>query len=113
MFATVILHLLLIFSLPAKGEDERRTVINNPSIGYRCRILVERRQEKIIYKQRLTALLLRNEKLQKRAPLERKTLLRKLRKNRRHLKNELRLALLQIRNQEEAAIRKGCPGIVL
>ncbi len=95
------------------AQDYRRTIITDPSISRRCNILVERRRQKITHKQQLAALLLRNEKLQQATPLEKKSLLKKLKNNHRNLQHELQLTSLEIKNQEENAIRKGCPGITL
>jgi hypothetical protein len=103
----------LFFTLSAPCQDLKRTVITDPSISRRCNALLEKRNKKITLRQRLQALLLRNERLTKIAPLEKITVRKKLKKSYGRLNNELRLINTKILNQEENLVRKGCPGIRL
>jgi hypothetical protein len=94
-------------------EDYKHTVITDPSISRRCEVLTETRNEKILHKQKLLALIERNKHLQKITPENKLTVKRKLEVNLGHLEHELSLALTQIQYQEENIVRKGCPGITL
>lgn len=95
------------------AQDYKRNVITDPSISRRCDALLNRRNLKIEHKQKLQSLIIRNEKLSKITPLEKRTVLKKLSRNKAGLEHELQLTLLKIKNQEENIIRKGCPGINL
>lgn len=95
------------------SQDYKRNVITDPSISRRCDALLNRRNLKIEHKQKLQSLIIRNEKLQKITPLEKRTVIKKLSRNKAGLEHELQLTLLKIKNQEENIIRKGCPGINL
>ena len=103
----------LTLLLPAKAQDFKRSAITDPSISRRCKELIDQRQKKIVHKQKLKALLVRNAKLQKISPRERKSVLEKLQRNHRNLRHELKYTEEKIKNQEENIIRKGCPGIQL
>jgi hypothetical protein len=93
--------------------DYKHTVITDPSIGRRCEILTENRDEKVAQKQRILALIERNKYLQKKTPENKISVKNKLEINLGHLEHELSLAINQIQFQEETIIRKGCPGINL
>ncbi len=108
-----LLFLLTALSLHANEVDYRRSVITDPSISRRCEKLLQKRKRKLNHKQKLQGLIRRNENLQKSAPRERQTLIKKLEKNLGQLKQELKITLLEIENQEENIIRKGCPGVTL
>ena len=108
-----LVSLLIFTGHLAAQEDYRQTVITDPAISRRCSALIGQRQKKIDHKQKLRSLLERSKRLLSLTPPERKTILNKLRKNRKRLKRELRLTLNQIQSKEENIIRKGCPGITL
>ena len=74
---------------------------------------MEERKTKIQHKQKLSALLERNKRLQKNAPRARKSVLIKLQRNHRAVRYELKYTLNKIENLEEHIVRKGCPGIKL
>lgn len=97
----------------AVDRDYSRSIITDPSISRRCDALVEARNDKLSYKQRIQALLKRCERLLKMAPPEKRTLVKKLSRTKGHLEQELQLAVDKLQNQEEDIIRKGCPGISL
>jgi hypothetical protein len=109
----LLIGLLIPFAATAQVEDYRQTVITDPAISRRCSALIDQRQQKIDHKQKLRSLLERSKRLLQLTPPERKTLLDKLRKNRKRLTRELKLTLNQIQTKEENIIRKGCPGITL
>ena len=92
---------------PETGRYQQE-IITNPSIGRRCDLLDKRRKEKLSYKHKLDALIFRNRQLYKQSPLERISLREKLKRNYRNLKYQQRLAQLEIQNQQEEAVRKGC-----
>lgn len=95
------------------AKDFRKSVITDPAISRRCSALMKQREQKIDHKQKIRGLIERSRRLIKITPPERKTVLKKLRKNYKSLSRELRHTLNQIQNKEESIIRKGCPGIVL
>ncbi|MBT3586135.1 MAG: hypothetical protein HN509_14610 [Halobacteriovoraceae bacterium] len=97
----------------ALGQDYKSTVVTDPSISRRCEELLSKRTRKVGHKQKILALLIRNEHLQKITPPARISVLRKLKKNFRHLRHELELTQTQLDHHEENIIRKGCPGIAL
>ncbi len=110
---TLISALLLVISSCLFAQDYRSTVVTDPSISRRCDALMNKRNLKIDHKQKLKSLIVRNQKIQKIVPGEKKSVKQGLQKNLRHLEHELKLTLVQIQNQEENIIRKGCPGITL
>ena len=106
----IFLSSLLSYSF---AKDFRQSVITDPAISRRCSALMKQREQKIDHKQKIRGLIERSRRLIKITPPERKTVLKKLRKNYKSLSRELRHTLNQIQNKEESIIRKGCPGIVL
>lgn len=104
---------MLFCSLIVRAQDYKRSVVTDPSISRRCEALLNERDNKIGHKQRLNALILRNERLQEITPPERQSVTTKLQKNLQHLRHELKLTLTKIQHQEENIIRRGCPGITL
>ena len=113
IYTTLFLIVIVGYSALLYAEDYRGTVINDPSIGRRCEVLTEKRDEKLSNKQRLLDLIDRNKYLQKVCPPNKITVKKKLESNLAHLEQELTLILKQIQFQEENIIRKGCPGISL
>jgi hypothetical protein len=108
-----IYAVLFIYSFSLLAQDYRSTVVTDPSISRRCGALMGKRNQKIDHKQKLKTLVIRNQKIQKIVPNEKRSIKQSLQKNLRHLEHELKLTLVQIQNQEENIIRKGCPGITL
>ena len=111
----IVLFITFFFSQVsyAVDRDFSRSIITDPSISRRCDALIETRNHKLGYKQKIQALLKRCERLLKMAPPEKRTLVKKLKQTRDHLDQELQLAVDKPQNQEEDIIRKGCPGISL
>lgn len=118
MQSTIIFFFLTALFSPILAQSQgtnpyERSVITDPSVSRRCQKLLKDRQEKISLKQRLEALIVRNEKLQKKTPPQKKSVKKKLVNNYKRLQNEHRLATMKIQNMEENIVRKGCPGISL
>lgn len=105
--------LLLLTPTLASPQNYRSTVVTDPSISRRCDALINKRNLKVEHKQKLKGLIVRNQKVQKIVPSEKRSVRQNLQKNLNHLEHELKLTLVQIQNQEESIIRKGCPGITL
>ena len=110
---TLVFALLHTVSAPTWAQDYRSTVVTDPSISRRCDALITKRNLKVDHKQKLKTIIIRNQKIQKIVPGEKRSIKQSLQKNLRHLEHELKLTLVQIQNQEENIIRKGCPGITL
>lgn len=111
LIPTIIVGLVTISTIHA--QDYRETIITDPSISRRCDDLTQKRSKKIKHKQRISALIQRNIKLQKIAPLNKRQVKRKLEVNFKRLKNEYRLTKNKITRIEEVVVRNGCPGIAL
>ena len=95
-----------MFSSPSPGAE---SLLGEPMLSLECRELLDQRNAKVKNRQKLTALVVRNKKVQEKLPLEKKTLKEKLRKNFIRLKQELRYTRDAIRYREEKLIRNGCP----
>lgn len=89
------------------------SVITDPSLSRRCEALLEELDKKRAHKQKLTELLVRNERMQRVTPANKKQLKRDLELNHRKIGREIDLARMKIQRQEETLIRGGCPGVVL
>jgi hypothetical protein len=114
MAQRISLFLIVLLGIsPVRGQDYKRTVINDPSISRRCELLTENRKEKIAHKQRILAMIERNRHLQSITPENKVTIKKKLETNLGHLEHELTLTQTQIQFHEENIVRKGCPGISL
>ena len=94
-----------------EGPDYRKSVINRPDTSHHCDALLKRRKDNISLRQKATALILRNQKLQKIAPAKKRKVLGILQDNLRRLKGEKQILSLKIKKQEENIIRAGCQGI--
>jgi hypothetical protein len=111
-----ILFIFLIFSsstliaAPVNGAGE---LIADPSISKKCKGLIEKREQKLKFKQKLSALIEKNRYLQKRTPQNKKTLLNKLISSFNRLQRELYLSRLRIQKMTEDIIRQGCPNVTL
>ena len=89
------------------------SVITDPSLSRRCEALLDELEKKRSHKQKLTELLVRNERMQRVTPKAKNQLKRNLELNHRKLDREIELARMKIQRQEETLIRGGCPGVVL
>ncbi len=112
-FFAALVILLLCSSGPAFTQDWQGPVITDPGLTSRCEELTEKRNKKVAMKQRLAALLVRNERLQRITPPNKVSIKEKLKTHHGRLTRELDLAKLKITTMEENIIRKGCPGIAL
>ncbi len=110
-FLTVTLSIYTVHS--ALAQDYRKSVVTDPSISRRCESLLAKRNKKIKHKQKISALISRNRKLQKVVPVQKKTLKEKLTINHSRLTRELHLTLTKVTHLEENIVRRGCPGITL
>ena len=110
---------IILFSLVTFTQSHASTmkiedaIITDPSISRRCSALIHNRKQRVKHRQRLTFLSLRNQKLQKATPENKKSILDRLKTNHTNIENELKLTNLKIQNLEESIIRKGCPGLIL
>lgn len=113
----IVLIFLLIWPsmsiLLAAPKNYGESIITDPSIRRRCQGLIDKRQEKIEIKQRLSSLISKNEKLNQLTPNNKKKLKEKFVKNHRDLVKEQALVKERISNLEETIVRRGCPGIAL
>jgi hypothetical protein len=107
------LAFLIITATCNAAINEIRDVITDPVISRRCKLLLKERQKKIRIRQRLNAMILRNQKLQQTLETKQKVAKHKLELNKTQLKNNLRLTAIRVQSMEEDIIRKGCPGITL
>ena len=115
-----VVGLILLCSIRLWAQDNLQienefsvNVITDPAISRRCQSLLEKRNEKVALRQKLSGLLERNERLNKITPEEKKSIRRELLANRLGINKELRLVNIRIQRFEEDLIRKGCPGIQL
>lgn len=97
-------------SLYAQGYQN---IIEDPTVSLRCKRLLEERNEKIGYQQRLKALLKRTQKLEKHSAKNRESALKQVEIAQTEIENDIRLTSMRIQSMEENIIRKGCPGIRL
>ena len=108
-----ILFGFLTTSLCYAAQSEIANVILDPVISRRCKSLLKERNKKIKIRQRLNAMILRNQKLQQSLEKRQNVAKQKLELNKTQLKNNLRLTAIRVQSMEENIIRKGCPGITL
>ena len=114
MFKLLFVTILLSdFGTCFAGLENIKDVITDPVISRRCKALLKSRSEKISTRQRLNAMLLRNNKLVESAKPAQKSVKQRLKLNETQIKNNLRLTTLRIQSMEENIVRKGCPGITL
>lgn len=110
----MMLFLLIFYVSQAMAQVQGvRDIIKDPALSYRCKSLLQDRNDKVKVKQKLKALMQKNKKLQSQTPENKKSLTAKLTLSENELTNMLSLTELQIKSMEENIIRKGCPGIKL
>lgn len=90
-----------------------RSLLTDPAISDRCKILLEQRTNKIRYQQRLRSLLQRNAKLLSTTPRDKESILSRLEYTKTKIDNNFRLAKMKLRHLEEDIVRSGCPGVSL
>lgn len=105
--------LLFLLSFGAWPQDFERSVITDPAISRRCESMLKKRRQKVQNKQRLDALVVRNQTLQRAAPENKVSVLKDLDRNLSRVQQERQLTLMQIQDIEETIVRQGCPGIQL
>jgi hypothetical protein len=104
----------LLASFPQSyAQDYTTTIITDPSISRRCGELLDDLKLKRNHGQKIKELLVRNERLQRVTPEEKKKVKGILTDNERRLKREMELTVIKVQRQEENIIRKGCPGLTL
>lgn len=115
-----LLNIILIWNFQitttiptAQSQDWQGSVIDDPALTSRCQELIEERNQKITFRQKLAGLIQRNERLKKITPVSKLTIKKKLDSNYKRLSHEFELSKLKLTNMEENIIRKGCPGITL
>ena len=107
------LLLILSFNSKLNAQEKVGDLISDPIISLRCKNLLMDRSQKILVQQKLSAMILRNEKLTASLKSNQQVLKHKLELNKTQLSNNLRLTKIRIKSMEENIIRKGCPGITL
>ena len=96
----------LLLSGPLSGSE---SLLGQPILSLECRELLKSRDAKVINRQKILALIVRNKKSQEKLPAIKKTLKKKLEQNLIRLKQELNYMRDAIRSREETLIRRGCP----
>lgn len=110
----ILITVVFISSANIFAQDSTfNDIITDPVISRRCKSLLKERRKKIRIRQRLNAMILRNEKLQRSLRPTQNVAKQKLQLNKTQLRNNLRLTAIRVQSMEENIIRKGCPGITL
>ena len=102
---------LLLLQFFQQESHARDTVINDPAIGRRCEQLMNKRNRKKTYSQKLVDLISRNQRLQMATSKNKESVKKRLLVNMKKLRQKLRLGRLRLEKYEEDIIKKGCPGI--
>lgn len=113
---TKFLNFLLLFSamaLAQTSEDLIRDVIADPSVSLRCKELIKERNQKVRVKQQTQALIRRANKTRELAPVEKRSIKRKLERSSIKLEQNLFYINKRIASMEDYIIRRGCPGMTL
>lgn len=111
--AYISLFLVIFLNSKLNAQEKVGDLISDPIISLRCKNLLRDRSQKILVQQKLSAMILRNEKLTTSLKPNQQVLKHKLELNKTQLSNNLRLTKIRIKSMEEDIIRKGCPGITL
>lgn len=114
-FARIVGILTLLTGVPvgAQIDTSVKEILTDPNLSIRCKELMQERNDKVKIRQRLSALLQRNQNLLKQTPAMRVAMRRRLESSQVTIRNELYLTTLQVQSMEESIIRSGCPGINL
>ncbi len=107
-----------IIVINIRGEEDagfslKNEFIEDPAFSRRCKDLLMKRNEKIEHKNKLGALKLKNEQLQKQTPKNKEIIRTSLGKNHLKLVQEFKMTEYNIENIEEDIIRRGCSGLIL
>ncbi|MEI8348111.1 MAG: hypothetical protein WCG27_11635 [Pseudomonadota bacterium] len=115
MKRVVLILFFFIFLSPLVGhaQIEQNSPITDPSISAHCRAMLREREDKVKFRQKIGALILRNKNLQVKTPVQKKSILLNLHENLLRLEREYYLSRLQIQQMTENVIKRGCPGINL
>lgn len=114
VFITILFTNGLVQAQSSQDQPaEERSLITDPAISNRCKALLAQRRQKIETRQRLHALLRRNEKLLKQVPQDKESIKSRLEFTKTKLRNNIEFSALQLRRMEEDIVRRGCPGILL
>lgn len=100
--------MLFLFLSPFYSQD---TIIDNPAISRRCEQLLNQYHYKKKYFLRLNELIARNDRLQKRTPVNKLSIKTALKQNMLFLKRKSRLGKVGMEQFEESIVKMGCPGI--
>ncbi len=113
IFKIFLIYFLFLSTSFAQEEIGQQTVIEGADLRRKCDFLMNKREEKIAYKNKLRILLKKNEKILDAAPTHKKVSRTKLMKQNIILKHKLDLAIDEIKRQNEEIIKRGCPPISL
>ena len=102
------LLIFFLFSTPLRGSAG---LMGKPILSLECQELLKRRDVKVVNRQKIIALIVRNKKVQEKLAPAKKTLRKKLRSNLVRLKQELHYTRDAIKYREEKLIRHGCPSL--
>jgi hypothetical protein len=100
-------------SAPEMDFSLKNEFIEDPAFSRRCKDLLIKRTERIDHKNRLSALRLKNEHLQKKTPKNKDIIRTSLGKNLLKLVQEIKMSEYNIETIEEDIIRRGCSGLIL
>ena len=109
----LIFILLLSNYVVAAPQKKDFEVYLPPSSSLLCDSLKKSRSERIIIKQRLQGLLIRNKRLLASADKRKESVIRKLERVGSEIRFKKEQNKYQIESLEERIIRKGCPGILM
>ena len=107
----ILAFLFLTPTLYAVDIAELKDVINDPAVSRRCKALIQARNEKQQHQQKLSFMLLRNEKILEKIKFNQINLRNRLELNQVQIKNNIRLSKMRLESMEENIVRKGCPGL--
>ena len=110
-FLGTILQGALIVANTEGFDLLNRSVVTDPSISRQCRNLLEDRDNKLKIKHSLGTLRIRNRRLQRVVPEEKKTLMRKLKHHEALVVQKIAVASQRIQTMEESLVRRGCPRV--
>jgi len=115
MAHSILIFLLLhgLRPLPSLAAQQYSSKVRDPSISRRCDALLEKLDRKRFHKRKIQELIVRNKRLRRVTPKNKKQVLSRLEINFKKLEREQSLSLIKIQKQEENLIRRGCPGVSL
>ena len=99
---------LLLLFMPIYPQN---TIIDNPAVSRRCEQLLSQYRYKKQYHLRLSELIARNLRLQKRTPINKLSIKHALKQNMLFLERKSRLGKAGVEQFEESIVKMGCPSI--